>query len=233
MCINCITLNRRQMLKATTIGVVALGLGIKAKRVLAKTGLTADEALAKLIAGNQKYVDSDRLDIDGLRQARASTAAEQSPFVSILTCSDSRLVPEFVFGGLELGELFVARDAGNVVDANIIGTIEYGVEHLGTPLVVVLGHSHCGAVKAACAYVQKPGELPGSIGKMIKDIIPIAKSQLGKEGDFIDNVVRENAKNSAKLLTQSPMIGPKVKSGKVKILAARYDLETGKVDFLG
>lgn len=232
MCNNCMMLNRRQFLKTARIGVAAVGLALTANLAVAKTALTPDQSLTKLITGNNKYLTAPELCLNRLAETRASIAPAQSPWASILTCSDSRVVPELVFGGQSLGELFVARDAGNTADSTIIGTLEYGVAELGIPLVVVLGHSNCGAVKAACAYVKNATELPGSFGDMLRDIIPVAKSQLGKDGDFIDNVVRENAKQTAAKIGKSPLIAPMVKAGTVKIVAARYDLNTGKVDFL-
>jgi len=151
-----------------------------------------------------------------------------------MTCSDSRVSPELIFGGVGIGELFVARNAGNVADTAVMGTIEYGAEHLGTPLVVVLGHQRCGAVQAACDVVEKHVRLEGSIRPMVDAIVPAAKSQRGKSGDFVDNAVRENARrNAAKILAGSKIIRHLVHEGKVKVVYARYDLESGVVAFLG
>ena len=146
----------------------------------------------------------------------------------IVGCSDSRVPPELLFGGVGLGQLFVARNAGNMVDTATMGTIEYGAEHLGAPLVVVLGHERCGAVVAACEVATKNTKLPGSIGPMVKPIVPAAMAMKGKPGDFVDNTVRESAKRTATKVAAQPDPG---RTSKTKVVAARYDLDDGKVEF--
>jgi carbonic anhydrase len=148
-------------------------------------------------------------------------------------CADSRVAPELLFGGVGPGELFVARNAGNMVDTATMGTVEYGSEHLGSPLIVVLGHERCGAVVAACEVATKNTKLPGSIGPMVKPIVPAATAMKGKPGDFVDNTVRESARRTAaRLTTASPILSHLIKDGKLKIVAARYDLDEGKVEYL-
>jgi carbonic anhydrase len=120
-----------------------------------------------------------------------------------------------------------------MVDVATMGTIEYGAEHLGAPLVVVMGHQKCGAVDAACAVVEKGAKFPGSIGPMVGAIVPAAKAVYGKPGDFVDNAVRESARRTAsKVATESEIVSNFVKEKKVKVLAARYDLDDGRVEFL-
>jgi len=200
----------------------------------AKTSLSADDALAKLKAGNQKFVSSPQLCAAELTNNRTAVAKGQSPWATILTCADSRVSPELIFGGVGLGELFVCRNAGNVADTAVMGTIEYGAEHLGSPLVVVMGHSRCGAVQAACDVVEKDAKLPGSIKPMVDAIVPAAKAMKGKSGDFVDLSVRENARlNAEKVKAESDIVKELAHEGKVKIVYARYDLDTGVVDFLG
>ena len=141
--------------------------------------------------------------------------------------------PELVFGGRGLGELFVARNAGNLADTATIGTLEYGAAVLGSPLIVVLGHSRCGAVKAACEVVTDNATFPGSIGPMIDPIIPAALAVRGRPGDFFDNSVRESAQRTARrLAASSSTLAGLVSAGKLQILAAHYDLETGQVEYL-
>jgi carbonic anhydrase len=208
-------------------------IGAKPSPAFARTSLSPDEALARLKAGNDKFVNAPQLCEAGLREERANTAEDQSPWATVLTCSDSRVAPELIFGGAGLGELFVARNAGNVADTAVLGTIEYGAEHLGSPLVVVLGHQRCGAVQAACDVVAKHVELQGSIRPMVDAIVPAAQAQEGKPGDFVDNTVRENAhRNAAAILAGSDIIRELIHEGQVKVVYARYDLETGVVDFL-
>ena len=198
----------------------------------ATTTLTASEALAKLKAGNSKYVSTPQLCVADLANAREHVAKSQAPWATIVSCADSRVPPETLFGGVSVGELFVARNAGNMVDTATMGTIEYGSAVLGVPLIVVLGHERCGAVAAACEIVEKKTKFPGSIGPMAQAIVPAAKAVRGQPGDFVDNAVRESAKRTALKIIKSPLISGLVKSGKVQVLAARYDLDDGKVEFL-
>lgn len=198
------------------------------------TSLTADQALAKLKAGNQRYVSSPQACVADLAKARADVAKHQAPWVTILSCADSRVPPELIFGGQNVGELFIARNAGNMADTATLGTIEYGAAVLGVPLIVVLGHQSCGAVAAACEIVEKNTKFPGSIGPMLEPIIPAALAVKGKPGDFVDNAVRENAMRTAsRIVSASNIIADLVKNGKVKVVAARYDLDDGLVEFFG
>jgi carbonic anhydrase len=197
-----------------------------------KTSMTPDEALAHLKSGNGRYVASPELCVADLNKRRSDVAMSQAPWATIVSCSDSRVPPELLFGGQGLGELFVARNAGNMVDTATMGTIEYGVAVLGAPLVLVLGHERCGAVVAACDVVSKKATFPGSIGPMVKAIVPAAMAVRKQPGDFVDNAVRESARRTAvQIATRSPVIAPLVKSGKVKVVAARYDLDDGQVEF--
>ncbi len=111
----------------------------------ATTSVTADEAIARLKAGNEKYISAPQVCAVDLLKHREEVAKGQTPWAAILSCADSRVPPELLFGGLGVGELFVARNAGNMADTATMGTIEYGTEHLGVPLVIVLGHERCGA----------------------------------------------------------------------------------------
>jgi carbonic anhydrase len=196
------------------------------------TSLTADQALAKLKEGNQRYVTSPQACAIDLAKARAGVATHQAPWATILSCADSRVPPELIFGGQNVGELFIARNAGNMADIATLGTIEYGAAALGVPLIVVLGHERCGAVVAACEVVEKNTKFPGSIGPMLEPIIPAALAARGKPGDFVDNAIRENAmRTAAKITASSQIIADLVAKGKVKIVAARYDLDEGRVEF--
>lgn len=237
MCLDCANLDRRRFLSFTAAGVAAAGLlagGGLAARAAEGTTVTADEALAKLKAGNAKFISAPEMCAIDMSKQRADVAKSQSPWATILACSDSRAPPELIFGGAGLGELFVARNAGNMADTATMGTIEYGADHLGVPLIVVLGHERCGAVAAACDVVEKHTKLPGSIAPMVDGIVPAAAAMLGKPGDFVDNVVRESARRTAaKIATQSKIVAGLVKVGKVKVVYARYDFDSGAVEFLG
>ena len=196
------------------------------------THVTPDEALEKLKAGNAKYVAAPQVCAADLAKQREGVAKAQMPWATIVSCADSRVPPELLFGGVGPGELFVARNAGNMVDTATMGTIEYGAAVLGVPLIVVLGHERCGAVAAACDVVSKKATFPGSIGPMVQAIVPAAQAVNGKPGDFVDNAIRESAKRTAAQLgAKSKIVADLVKAGKVKVVAGRYDLDDGKVEF--
>jgi carbonic anhydrase len=197
------------------------------------TSVTADQALANLKSGNEKFIKAPEVCSADLAKSRMALANSQTPWATIVSCSDSRVPPELLFGGLGLGEVFVARNAGNMVDTATMGTIEYGAAVLGVPLIVVLGHERCGAVVAACEVVSKKATFPGSIGPMVKAIVPAALAVKNQPGDFVDNTVRESAKRTAvQVATKSKIVADLIKSGKVKVVAARYDLDEGRVDYL-
>lgn len=241
MCKSC---ENRMIVRRDFLALAGVGLGLAASgfafgtgRALAaaggpKTSKTPEDALASLQAGNARYVASPELCTADLKTRRASLAEHQAPWATIVSCSDSRVLPELLFGGLGLGELFVARNAGNMVDTATMGTIEYGAAALGAPLILVLGHERCGAVVAACDVVSNKATFPGSIGPMVKAIVPAAMAVRNQPGDFVDNTVRESAKRTAvQIATKSPIVAPLVKNGKVKVVAGRYDLDDGKVEF--
>ncbi len=197
------------------------------------TSLNTEEAFARLKAGNEQYVKAPALCAAKLNKQRADVAQHQAPWATIVSCADSRVPPELLFGGLGVGELFVARNAGNMVDTATMGTIEYGSVVLGVPLIVVLGHERCGAVAAAVEVVEKRTRFPGAIGPMVNAIQPAAVATRGLPGDPVDNAVRESARRTAKfVLFNSSLIAELVKAGKLKVVAARYDLDDGRVEFL-
>ena len=157
----------------------------------------------------------------------------QAPWATIISCADSRVPPELIFGGHGIGDLFVARNAGNLVDTATLGTVEYGAAVLGSPLIVVLAHTSCGAVKAACDVVTKNATYPGAIGPMIGPILPAALAVRDNPGDFVNNTAKESAKRTAGRLTAaSTLLTGLADAGKLKIAAAIYDLETGLVTYL-
>ncbi len=238
MCIACqsMQLPRRSFLALAAAGAATAATSIPGTRAFAagaKTTVTADEALARLKSGNEKFVSAPQLCAADLAKQRGAIAKAQTPWASIIGCADSRMPPELVFGGAGLGELFVARNAGNMADTATMGTIEYGAAELGIPLIIVLGHQRCGAVAAACSVVEKHTKFPGSIGPMVAAIVPAARAVYRKPGDFVDNTVRESAKRTAaKVAHDSKIVSDLVKANKVKVVAAYYDLDSGKVEYL-
>lgn len=229
--------DRRGMLAMTGVGLPAAlaGMSMAAPVAFAAQGkrpTSPDESLAALKEGNARYVAAPELTIPKLTEQRAQAAEGQAPWASIVSCADSRVAPEVVFGGMGPGELFVARNAGNLVDTGTIGSIEFGAAVLGSPLIVILGHSRCGAVQAACDVVTENATFPGSIGPMIDPIVPAALAVRDRPGDFLANTIRESALRTARrLTTASSILSDLLKAGKLKIVAAEYELGTGKVDF--
>ncbi len=239
MCSTCENerIGRRSLLKFGAMGIVALGFNGVLRQARAAEGaattLSPDAALANLKSGNKRYVDQPQLCAINLAEQRRSVVAHQAPWATIISCADSRVPPELIFGGHGVGELFIARNAGNLVDTATLGTVEYGAAVLGSPLIVVLAHTSCGAVKAACDVVTKNATYPGAIGPMIEPIVPAALAVRNKAGDFVNNAAVESAKRTAARLTAaSTIIADFAGTRKLKIVAAIYDLKTGVVSYL-
>lgn len=237
MCDRCIQAlaSRRGFLSLVAAAGLAGGLAAVPARAASgpTTSLTPEQSLARLKEGNERFVRAPEVCSAQLARQREQVAGHQAPWASILACADSRVPPELLFGGAGLGELFVARNAGNMADTATMGTLEYGAGVLGVPLIVVLGHERCGAVAAACEVVNRNASFPGSIAPMVQAIVPAARSTVGKAGDHVDHTVRESARLTARqIATQSPVISALVAKGKVQVVAARYDLDEGRVEFL-
>jgi len=189
-----------------------------------------EEALTLLKEGNQRFVAGQTLPQEVSEEKRNSLVAKgQKPFAVIVSCSDSRLPPELIFDQ-GLGDLFVVRVAGNVLGPVAMGSVEYGVEHLHAPLLVILGHNHCGAVKASV----DGGEIPGSIGAIVAKIKPsvdLVRSS-GITGDSIyEHVEDMNVKAMVNEVQSSPIVKELLHEGKLRIIGAKYCQETGKVTF--
>ncbi len=215
--------------------VAALLIGALAFASETGSSITADEALKKLLDGNRNFITNQMTIKDSSGPStRQAVAAGQKPYAIILSCSDSRVPPEIIFDK-GLGEIFVVRVAGNVPDPVILGSIEYAAEHFGSPLIVVLGHTRCGAVTAA---VHAEGRPHGNIGAIIEKIIPAVKqakkdAKSAGKSDLVESAIDNNIKLVAKsLVKQSPVIRSLVDAGKIKIVGAKYDLDDGTVKLL-
>lgn len=229
---------RRSFFRSACCGSLGLAAAMAAPQVFAadgkKTTLTADQALATLKEGNAKFLsDSPLRPVQG-RDRRLEIARGQTPFAVLVSCSDSRVPPEVLFGR-GLGELFIVRNAGNTVDTVALGSIEYAIAVLGVPLIVVLGHERCGAVEAALSVVEKNTIFPGSLNQMIEPILPaalMARSGGAKGDELLDAAVRENVRRVVTRIRNSEavLMNP-IRDGKVKVVGARYDLDDGSVDF--
>ena len=183
-----------------------------------------DVALDTLKAGNARFVTSPVSKGRPTAQRRAETAQAQHPFAIIVACADSRTSPELVFDQ-NIGDLFVIRTAGNLIDDHGLGSIEYAVGHLGTRLIVVLGHERCGAVKAALAGPTAPGHL----NSLVRDIQPAVERAKTEKGDPLANAVNANARLVAEKIRKEAEFGEH--KAEVRIVTGYYDLDTGEVQW--
>lgn len=189
---------------------------------------TADEVLQILIDGNKRFVTEKMLHQNHSKSRRDELKDGQQPIATILTCSDSRVPPVDIFDQ-GLGDLFVVRVAGNIAGDHALGSIEYGVAHLHTPLVIIMGHGSCGAIAA----VASGATLEGHIATLTPTIQAALKNVKETEKDRINLAAKELAKQVAeRVATSEPVIADLVHSGKTRVIPAYYDFETGKVSFL-
>ncbi len=192
---------------------------------MSPTTMNADHALQTLLEGNKRYVADQTMHPHQSSERRNEVVAGQSPFAIVLTCSDSRVPAEILFDQ-GIGDVFVVRTAGNVADDVAVGSIEYAAEHLGSPLVVVLGHQKCGAVAATV----DGGEAPGHIASIVKIIRPAVKEVQGQPGNVVENAVLANVRRTVDQIAHSqPMLAHLGHEGKLKVVGAYYSLETGEV----
>jgi carbonic anhydrase len=188
----------------------------------AQTHMSPDEALKELLAGNQRFAANQLTSVDhDLSILKSRTVEKQEPFAAVLSCADSRVPVELVFDQT-IGHIFVTRVAGNVVTPEIIASLEYGVAVLGVQALLVLGHSGCGAVKAAMKADTVPGQ--------ISTLYPHLRQAVEQSGGTFEKAIAANAKIQAELLrTSSTVIRDAVKGGKLGVESGVYDLATGKV----
>jgi carbonic anhydrase len=215
--------------------ILVLVAALTAPALASSAGLSADVSLRLLKEGNARYREGKLRHPHQGRERRALTSAQgQHPLAVVLTCSDSRVPPEIIFDQ-GIGDLFVVRVAGNVAATAEIGSIEYAVDHLATPLVVVLGHTQCGEVAA----VVDEAKLPPNLAALVEPIQPaVAKAREANTKAARDVLLAAAIKDNvwqaiADLLQQSPIVREKVRDGQIKVLGALYDLDSGQVQWLG
>lgn len=193
--------------------------------------LSGKEALQLLRDGNKRFTEGNLAAKDMGKTRREELVSKgQDPFAIIITCSDSRVPPELLFDQA-LGDLFVIRTAGNIVDPIAVGSAEYAIEHLGVQLLVILGHSNCGAVKATV----DGGEAPGSIAAIVSKIAPsVQKARAaGAAGDELyETSCLENVKAVINEIMESHIVKHFIKDGKLTVIGAKYHLDSGKVEFI-
>lgn len=235
-------LSRRRFIQVSGAGVLGLeflksggGLFItpEASAADVTSPMTSDEALKALMDGNKRFINSmNESCMQSTLEHRMKVAEGQNPFAVILACADSRVPPEIIFDQW-IGDLFVVRVAGNIVtpqNYGILGSIEYGVTVLGVNLIMVLGHSRCGAVDSAIKAIKTGTAYPGSIGTIVQAIKPSVERAKSEPGDLLRNAILDNVKLGVSRISGSdPVIAPMVKEGKVKVVGGEYDLVTGEV----
>lgn len=188
----------------------------------------AKNPLEKLVQGNKRYVNSATVCHEDWTAKRTALVANQKPFAIIVACSDSRVPPEIVFDQT-LGHLFIVRVAGNIVDDFAIGSIEYGVNVLGANLVVVLGHSNCGAVDAAL----KGMKFDNHIQEVLNALQPAVAATKGEAGNLLEKTIKANVKIVAEKLKRSkPLLSKLAEQGTLRIVGGYYNLDSGQVEFL-
>ncbi len=187
------------------------------------------EAISRLKEGNGRYTNGNQQHPRQSTKQRAELTKTQHPFAIIVSCSDSRVPPEIVFDQ-GLGDLFVVRVAGNVIDDHSLGSIEYAVDHLAVRFIVVLGHQRCGAVKAAKDTIAAKTEAPAHLQSLVTAIQPAVEATVH---DDLETTVKANVRDVGQALRSSmPVLKPKVDSGELRIVDAYYSLDTGSVTFL-
>ena len=194
--------------------------------------INADQALHKLLQGNERFVKEQPASPRRSPEDFRGLAEAQYPKAVIVSCADSRVAPEILFD-VGVGDIFVVRVAGNVVSGagvTVKGSIEYAVAELNVPLIVVLGHSGCGAVKAAMKHIDARDSLPGAINGLVELIKPAVTQTKGASGDAIENAIRKNVEIGVERLKDlQPILAPRVKDSKLKVVGALYDVRAGVV----
>lgn len=228
--------SRRHFLQAAGLGALAAAAlplqGALAAAAEPQNAITPQAALDRLMAGNARYA-ANKLDIKDFAAGRAARAKAQYPIASILSCADSRVAAELLFDQIP-GDLFVVRVAGNYLNGDVLSSLEYGVGVLNTPLVMVLGHSECGAIKATIQEIESPKPLPGHIWDITDAVRPgIADVVKAGGADVLEKAIDANvAYNVARIAAAQPIIAEAVKAGRVRVVGAEYELATGKVRLL-
>jgi carbonic anhydrase len=227
--------SRRHFLLIASAAIAEVSLPAFAADHPAPVGPPADHVLNLLLEGNKRFAAGV---ITHPRRAPADfkpLATGQYPIAAIVTCSDSRVSPEILFD-VGIGDIFAIRIAGNYINgagASVKGSVEYAVAELGVNLIMILGHSQCGAVKAAIQHLHDKDALPGAINDLVNSIKPAVIAAQHQSGNLLENSIRANVRRGVDLLDDfEPIIAPRVRAGKLKVVGATYDLATGKVEML-
>ena len=227
--------SRREFMRLSGVAVGAVGLALSSMGRAADLpgeGRDADTVLTQLLEGNKRFMSGELAHPRRKPEDFVPLAEGQAPSTVIVCCADSRVAPELIFDQ-GIGDLFVVRVAGNVITGagdSVKGSIEYAVAELGVRLILVLGHSRCGAVKAAIKHIDAKDILPGSIGGLVDLIRPAVAAVKGQPGDLLDNAIKANVERGVERLKRlEPIVAGSVKKGTLKVVGAVYDLHSGKV----
>lgn len=229
--------SRRSFLQLSGIAVLGTALGAcaapRGRQPAPAEGPVSgpDEALQRLVAGNQRYAANQSTDLNETAARRSAVAAGQSPFATIFSCVDSRVPPELVFDR-GIGDLFVIRTAGHVLDRAVLGSLEFGVAELKIPLLAVMGHQKCGAVKATIETLEAHASAPADIQALVDGIAPAVEQAHGQAGDALDNAVHANVALTVSRLRALPSFAEAIGQGRLKIVGTCYSLESGLVEIL-
>jgi carbonic anhydrase len=228
---------RRSVLKLSAVAAAGLALTPHAFAANAKAPpkpenvLSPDSALDRLMKGNARYVEgvSRRHDF---RHEREVLSKGQNPFAAVLSCADSRIAPEYCFDTAR-GDVFVCRVAGNFASDEIVASLEYAVQVLNTPLIMVLGHGSCGAVDAAIKSIKDGTTLPGHLPALVTALAPAVNAVQGQPGDMLTNAIRRNVMlNVEKLKATAPILKTFVDDKKIRVVGGVYELKSGRVELL-
>lgn len=222
--------NRRTLVQGA-LAATALAAMPRALRAM-PNAIRPSAALQRLMDGNARYM-RNQVDLKDFNAGRAARAQAQYPIAAILGCADSRVSAEFIFDQGP-GELFICRVAGNYMNVDILASMEYGVEVLGAPLVMVLGHTNCGAVKAVLQYEKDRKPLPGHL-QMLLDAVGPGVVEAMRQGptDQLDHAIEANVRHNAQRLRQAhPVIAKAVEEKRIEVVSAVYELATGQVRLL-
>lgn len=216
--------------------VSLLGMSAVARTIHAKPPpkpgnvLSPDQAIQRLMEGNERYVSGKTQDRSYV-STRATLVSGQNPYACILSCADSRVSPELCFDE-EPGDLFVTRVAGNYVTNDILASLEYGIVVLNSPLIMVMGHTSCGAIGAAVSALETQAEFPGHIQTIVTALMPSARAAAAKahQGTLVEAATLQNIKQNVQRLQEAtPILSNAFQAGKVMVVGGLYDLETGQV----
>ena len=226
-------LPRRGFLGAAALAALACATpGRAAQPTLPDNRIGGDAALARLMEGNARFA-AGRMRTRDMVRGREALAGGQRPFAAILGCADSRVAPELAFDQ-GLGDQFVVRMAGNFANDDAVASLEFATKFLGVPLILVLGHSGCGAVAAALSVVKENAALPGHLPGLVESIRPAAQSAVRRGApNLLEVATSENVRHAvARLATSAPILGPMHERAEVKVVGAVYNLQTGRIELV-